>query len=241
METDYTEILANRFRKFGLGEFHNQEVLGLLLSLVLPEQDCPPLVKTLIKQYKGLRGVLDAPIEELNLIKGMNKKAAIQLKLAKDISIIYLKEQIIKKDVLKNQQDVINFLTMTLSSEKTENFFSIYMNKKNEIIEMERITEGGISHTVVNFRRVIEGAFRHGASSIILVHNHPSGDPTPSQSDLELTRKLSKVASAVNISILDHIIIGKNTSCSVREHENPSGFTTNFSRHRPILPHLLHE
>jgi len=213
----HRERLRERFKKAGLAGFHDYEVLELILTYAIPRRDVKPLAKTLIERFKGLRGVLDASFEELHSVNGIGENAALLLKFMKEVSGEYLKERVMKKDVIRSPEDVLNYLNLTLSGEKVEKFLAIYLNSKNEILSVETLHEGTIDQTVVYPRKVIENAFRHNARSIIFVHNHPSGDPTPSVKDRELTKELHKAASAVDIIVHDHIIIGKNGHFSARD------------------------
>src|SRR3990170_3062151 len=177
----HMERLRERFKKAGLAGFHDYEVLELILTYAIPRRDVKPLAKTLIERFKGLRGVLDASFEELYSVNGIGENAALLLKFMKEVSGEYLKERVMKKDVIRSPEDVLNYLNLTLSGEKVEKFLAIYLNSKNEILSVETLHEGTIDQTVVYPRKVIENAFRHNARSIIFVHNHPSGDPTPSE------------------------------------------------------------
>ncbi|MBI5598397.1 MAG: DNA repair protein RadC [Deltaproteobacteria bacterium] len=209
--------LRERFNKAGLEGFHDYEVVELLLSYAIPRRDVKPLAKTLINRFKGLRGVFDASIGELSKVSGMGENAAVLVGLLKEIAAAYLKERMLNKDVIRTPKDVINYLDMALSGDRVEKFMAVYLNSKNEVLGVETLHEGTIDHTVVYPRTVIESAFRHNARSIILVHNHPSGDPAPSKRDRELTKEIQKAAVAVDITVHDHIIIGKNGHTSARD------------------------
>lgn len=241
MKSTNLEILHNRLRKSELGGFHNHELLELLLSFVLSKRKSMSLAKILLERYDGIRGVFDASIEELESLKGMDQKAVIFIKLLKESVGLYLKERIIKKNVLSNLQDIINFLKLTLSHERIEKFLAIYLNAKNEMIEMEVINEGTINQVIVYPRVILEGAFRHDAISIILIHNHPSGDATPSYFDYQLTQKILRATSVVGIMIHDHIIIGNNTYFSGRECGWLNKVSNNLYDFEKFHPGLLHE
>jgi DNA repair protein RadC len=209
--------LRERFKKSGLEGFHDYEVVELLLTFAIPRRDVKPLAKHLIKRFKGLRGLFDATSEELSSIKGVGDNAAVLVRLVKEAAKEYLRERMMKRDVIRSPKDVADYLNLTLSGEKVEKFLALYLNSKNEILGVETLHEGAIDRTFVYPRKAIENAFKHNARSIIFVHNHPSGDPTPSDVDRRLTKELEAAASALDIIVHDHIIVGKNGHFSSRE------------------------
>lgn len=215
--------LRVRFRKTGLEGFHDYEFIELLLTYAIPQRDVKPIAKELIHRFDGVKGIFDASIEELTSITGIGERTAILIKLLKDGATLYLKTRIKRKEVLSSPQDVLNFCQYALSGERNEKFTVIYLTAKNEVIEVETLDEGTINRTAVYPRKVIEGALRNNASALIFVHNHPSGDPTPSITDRKLTEDLERAASTVDITVHDHIIVGKNSHFSGRENGWLSG------------------
>ncbi|VAW38839.1 UPF0758 family protein, partial [hydrothermal vent metagenome] len=209
--------LRQRFLKSGLEGFHDYEVVELLLTFAIPRRDVKPLAKKLIKDYKGLRGLLDATPEELSSTDGIGANAAVLIALIKEMAGAYLKERIEKRHAVSSAKDLLDYLHFTLSGDKIEKFLAVYLNSKNEILGVETLHEGTINQTVVYPRKVIERAFKHNARSVIFVHNHPSGDPTPSKTDRLLTDELVEAARTVDIKVHDHIIIGKNKHTSLRD------------------------
>lgn len=210
--------LRDRFRKGSLEGFSSLETIELLLSLISPAKDATPVAMALMERFKGLRGLLDATPEEIGSVEGVGKDAAALIKLVKSVSECYLREKVEGRDVVKSPKDVIDYLDITLSGEKTEKFLAIYLSARNEIIAVEVLHEGTVSHTVVYPRKAIELAFRHGARSVIFVHNHPGGNPRPSAADLQLMRVLQRAALAVDLLVHDHIIIAGALHCSAREN-----------------------
>ena len=209
--------LRERFLKSGLEGFHDYETIELLLTYAIPRRDVKPLAKKLIARFGGLKGVFDAATAELASIEGVGKNAAILVNLIKAVSAEYLKEKAMKKDVIRSSKDVLDYLKVFLSGEKLEKFLAVYLNAKNEILSIETLQEGTIDQTAVYPRKAMERALRHNAKSVIFVHNHPSGDATPSKSDRELTRNLNSAAKTMDIIVHDHIIIGRNTHVSCKE------------------------
>lgn len=215
---EHRERLKERFRKGSFEGFYCHEVLELILTYALPRQDVRPIAKRLLNQFHGLRGVFDATQEELTGVNGVGESAALFIKLFKETAGAYLRERMLGKDVIKNPKDVLDYLNLTLSGERVEKFLAIYLNSKNEILAIEILHEGTINQTVVYPRKAIEKAFQHNAHSMIFVHNHPSGDATPSSIDRQLTAVLSKAANAVDMVVHDHLIIGRNKHFSAREN-----------------------
>ena len=209
--------LKERFRKSGLDGFHDYETVELLLTYAIPRRDVKPVAKALVNRFGGLRGVFDATLEELSEVSGVGENAATLVKLIKETAGAYLREGLDRADAIGCSEDVVEYLSFSLSGERVEKFLAIYMNSKNEILGVETLHEGTIDRTHVYPRKAIEKAFKHNARSIIFVHNHPSGDPKPSVSDKKLNDELVKAASAVNILVHDHIIIGRNSFVSGRD------------------------
>lgn len=209
--------LREKFNRAGTDALNDYEILELLLTYAIPRRDVKPIAKDLIKNFKSLRGVLDAPMSDLEDLDGIGENAATLFKLTKELSKLYLKEKTFNKDVLDSPKAVMDYLNLALSGERVEKFMALYLNSKNEILEIETLFEGCIDRSLVSPRKVIELAFKHNAKSIIFVHNHPSGDPTASKDDITITRDLVNAAKAVDIAVHDHIIVGKGKHVSGRK------------------------
>lgn len=194
------------------------EMLERLLSYAVKEKDLADASSGLMKRFKGLRGVLDASHEELKDSGWIGENGAVFLKFVKEAAGVYLKEKMMGKDALRNMKCVLDYLSLTLSGERIEKFIAIYLNSKNEVLSVDVLHEGTINQTVVYPRKAIERAFRHKASGVMFVHNHPSGDSTPSAMDRQLARTLDSAAAAVDLTVVDHIVIGKNRHFSAREN-----------------------
>ena len=210
--------LMERFRKGALDGFYNYEVLELFLTYAVPKKNVKPLAKSLFDKFKGLRGVFDASVDELREVDGVTENAALLIKLVKDVCGAYLKERMMGKDIVRCPKEALDFLNIMLSGERIEKFLAIYLNSRNEVVSVEILHEGTINQTAVYPRKAIEQAFKHSASAVIFVHNHPSGDANPSNVDLQLTNALDRAALAVDLIVLDHMIIGRNSHFSAREN-----------------------
>ncbi|MCK4352148.1 DNA repair protein RadC [candidate division WOR-3 bacterium] len=203
--------LREKFLKSGIEAFHDYEIIELLLTLGTPRKDCKQQAKDAIKKFKGLRGVLDASLEELQEVKGIGPLNAFGIKLFQEISERYLKEKIIgKKVVLKSSTSVFNYLYQSMQKEKKEIFKVLFLDSKNKLIDIETLFVGSLNSSMVYPREIMEKAIKHNAVSLIFVHNHPTGDPAPSQSDKEITKQLISAGNIMQIKVLDHIIIGDN-------------------------------
>ena len=202
--------LRGKFLKSGLSGFHDYEIVELLLTLGSPRKDCKQQAKEAIKRFKTLRGVLAASPEELQQIDGIGPHSAFGIKLMQEVAKEFLKEKIIQKPFYKSPQEIFDYLYHAMRDLKKEVFKVIYLNSQNQIIETADLFEGTVNSSSVSPREVIEGAIKHNAISLIIVHNHPSGNPEPSASDKELTRELVYAGKITRIKVLDHIIIGDN-------------------------------
>jgi len=202
--------LRERFIKSGLKGFHDYEIIELLLSLGTPRRDCKQQAKQAIKKFKTLRGILEAPPEELQQIDGIGAHSVFGIRLVQELAREFLKEKIIDKPAYKSAQEIFDYLYHSMRDLKKEIFKVIYLNSQNQIVETEDLFEGTINSSVISPREVVESAIRNNAASLIFVHNHPSGNPEPSKSDKELTRDLVYAGSIMRIRVLDHIIIGND-------------------------------
>ncbi len=210
LKQGHRKRLREKFIQSGLSGFHDYEIIELLLSLGTPRRDCKPQAKEVIKRFKTLRGALEAPPEELQQIDGIGPHSAFGIKLVQEVAREFLKEKIIDKPVYTSSQEVFEYLYHAMRDLKKEVFKVIYLNSQNQITETENLFEGTVNSSAVSPREVITSAIKHNAVSLIFAHNHPSGNPEPSQSDKELTRDLVFAGSIMLLGVLDHIIIGND-------------------------------
>lgn len=204
--------LRDKFLKVGLSAFLDYEIVELLLTLGTPRRDCKQQAKAALKKFKGLRGVLDASLEELQQIKGIGPLNAFGIKIFQEISQRYLKEKIVGKTIeLKSSKAVFDYLYQSMPKEKKEVFKVLFLDGKNKLIEVEDLFEGSLTSSAVYPREIMKIAIiKYTAAALIFVHNHPSGDPHPSESDKEITKELVSAGEVMEIKVLDHIIIGGN-------------------------------
>jgi len=213
----HRERLRERFRRVGAAGLHDYELLELLLTYAIPQKDVKPVAKLLLQRFGGLSGVLDAAQEELEAVRGLGPSSATLVRLVKELSGSYLAERMKHRDLLSSPQAVVDFARLKLAGLPHEALMVIYLNTKNEVIDYQTLHEGTVDRVTVYPRRIIEAALAHHAAALILVHNHPSGHPEPSEDDRRLTRSVAAAARTVDIQLLDHIIVGRDGYSSLRE------------------------
>lgn len=203
--------LREKFIRSGVSGFYDYEIVELLLTLGTPRKNCKQQAKESIKKFKSLKGVLEAPMEKLQEIDGIGPHNAFGIKLFQEISERYLKERIIGKEIkLKSSKEVYDYLFQSMQKNKKEIFKVLFLNAKNRIINTEDLFEGTLNSSIVYPREIMKKAINYNAVNLIFVHNHPSGNPEPSQSDKDITKNLVNAGKVMQIKILDHIIIGDN-------------------------------
>lgn len=213
----HRERLRARFVAAGLDGFHDYETLELLLTYAVPRRDVKPAAKALLARFGGLSRTLDATPKELSQVEGVGPRAASLLKLTRAVLERYSRERLEEADALDSPEAVVDYCRASLQGERNEVFQVLYLSTKNKVVGVERLSEGTIDRAAVYPRRVIEGALKANAAAVIFVHNHPSGDPTPSPEDCRLTREIAAAAGPVGIAVHDHIIIGRGRHVSLRE------------------------
>jgi DNA repair protein RadC len=215
--TGHYANMRNRFVQNGLNGFLDYEVIELLLKLSDNRRDQKNTAKRLIKQFKSLKGVLSASNSDLLNIDGIGTSNIFGLKFVHAVAGRYLKENIIKENFIRSSKDVIQYLTYNLRDRNREAFLIIYLNGRNQILEIEQLFEGSLTSSAVYSREVIKGVLQKDAASIILVHNHPSGNPNPSKEDQKITKKLINACNSIDVTVHDHIIIAGNSHTSFVE------------------------
>jgi DNA repair protein RadC len=210
MHRGHRKRLRDKFLKSGTTGFHDYEIVELLLSLGTPRKDCKAPAKEAIKRFQTLRGVLEAPVEELEKITGIGAHSAFGIKLVQEIAREFLKAKILDKPFYRSSQEVFDYLYHAMRGLKKEVFKVIYLNSQNQILDTVDLSEGTVNSSSVSPRDVIEGALKSNGTALIFVHNHPSGNPEPSTNDKGLTRELVYAGRLLRLRVLDHIIIGDN-------------------------------
>lgn len=212
----HRDRLRQRFVKAGADGLQDYELLEMLLFAAIPRRDVKPLAKQLLKEFGSLSGVLGAGIADLQKVKGVSENSAVLLKTVHALSIKMLRNDIEKKPILSSWQKLIDYCYVAMAHEKREHFRVLFLNRKNQLMADEVQQIGTVDHTPVYPREIVKRALELGATALILVHNHPSGDPSPSDSDLAMTEEVIKAAGALDILVHDHLIISQNGHISFK-------------------------
>jgi DNA repair protein RadC len=206
----HRDRLRARFLERGPDALADYELLEIILFMAIPRRDVKPLAKELLIRFGGLPELMNAPVTELAKIPGINENTAIALKAITATSHRALKREIMKKPVLNSWTRLMDYCTATMAHEPREHFRILFLNKKNELIADEIQGSGTVDHTPAYPREIMKRALEHGATALILVHNHPSGDPRPSQADIDMTHAVLRAAEPFNIVVHDHVIVSRN-------------------------------
>jgi len=222
----HRQRLRGRFLAGGAAALQDYELLELLLTFAIPYSDVKPLAKALIQHFGSFSQVLDAPAEALVEIKAEDIKgrslrltefSAALVRLVKACFETYLREEALTRQKILSLSSLVEYCRAAMGGLKDEQFRVIFLNSQNEILAEEIIQEGTVNQTVVYPRKVLELALKHKAAGLILVHNHPSGNPTPSAADAELTQTIIKAGRAINLTVHDHLIISRHSYVSLAE------------------------
>lgn len=215
----HRQRLRTRFLQGGAVALQDYELLELLLTFAIPYSDVKPLAKRLIAHFGSLSQVLDAPAEAIMEVTGLKEYSAVLIKLVKAFAEFYLREDILKPQKIASLSALVDYCRTTMGGLKDEQFRILFLNSQNEIISEEIVQEGTVNQTVVYPRKVLELALKHKAAGLILVHNHPSGNLTPSAADRDLTRTLVQASKSLNLKVHDHLIITRRGYFSLAEHD----------------------
>ena len=210
----HRDRLRHRFLEAGPGALADYEMLELLLFQAVPRRDTKPIAKALIEKFGSYRGVLRADAAALMDVKVMGEAGAVMFKAVADAAERLAREEVINQPVLSSWDKLLDYLRIGMADQNAERFRILFLDVKNTLIADEEQQQGTINHTPVYPREVVKRALELGASAIILVHNHPSGNPTPSQADIQMTNTIRDAAKGVNITLHDHIIIAKGGTVS---------------------------
>ena len=208
--------LRTRLLENGGDTLQDYELVEYLLALAIPRRDTKPLAKALLREFGGIGGLLNADAAALARVKGMGDTSIAALKIVHAVALQLLKEKIDDRPVLASWQALLDYLRADMAHLAIERVRVLFLNAKNTLIRDEILSEGSVDQANVHVREVIRRAIDLGASGIILVHNHPSGDPSPSRADITLTREIVEAGKRLNIAVHDHIIVGATGEKSMR-------------------------
>ena len=214
--SDHRKRLRHRFLTGGAAAMPDYEILELTLFRAIPRQDVKPLARLLIETFGDLNGVLSAPIARLEKVHGVGPAVALELKVMEIVTHRMARAKVMQRHVISSWDAVLDYCHTIMAHRDTEQFRVLFLDRKNTLIADELQGTGTVDHVPVYPREVVKRALELNASVLILVHNHPSGDPTPSNEDIAMTKQISDAASALNISLHDHLIIGRSRELSFK-------------------------
>ena len=212
----HRERLRERFREAGAGALSDYELLEMVLFRALPRRDVKPLAKSLIGKFGSFAEVVHAPDARLREVSGLGEAAIIELKLIAATASRVAKGELKQRTVLSSWASLLDYCRTAMAFADKEQFRILFLDKRNQLISDEVQQVGTVDHTPVYPREVVKRALELSATAIILAHNHPSGDPTPSQADIQMTKAIIDVAGPLGIAVHDHIIVGKNGHASMK-------------------------
>jgi DNA repair protein RadC len=212
----HRERLRERFREAGSDAVSDYELLELVLFRALPRRDVKPLAKSLITRFGSFGEVIAAPWARLAEVDGLGDAAITELKVVEAAALRLARGEVKRRHVLSSWTAVLDYCRTAMAFAEREQFRILFLDKRNQLIVDEVQQVGTVDHTPVYPREVVKRALELSATAVILVHNHPSGDPTPSRADIEMTRQIIEVAKPLGIAVHDHVIVGRNGHASLK-------------------------
>lgn len=212
----HRDRLRERAVAGGLAALPDYEVLEMLLYRAIPRGDVKPLAKQLLARFGSLAGVLGATVEELKTVAGVGAAVALDVKLVHEAQLRAGREAVARRPVISSWSALLAYVRTAMAHEAREQFRVLFLDKKNQLIADEVQNRGTVDHAPVYPREVVRRALELSASAVILVHNHPSGDPTPSSADVEMTRQVIDAARPLRISVHDHLVVGRDGTASFK-------------------------
>lgn len=208
--------LRQRLADGGSDALLDHELIEYLLALAIPRRDTKPLAKTLIREFGGIGGLMTADWQSIARIPGMGDTSIAAIKIVQATALRLLRSEVAERPVLASWQALLDYLRADMAFLTVERVRVLHLNARNQLMRDEVMSEGSIDQAAIYTREVIKRAMDLGSSSLILVHNHPSGDPSPSRADIDITRSIVDAAKRLGISVHDHIIIGASGHTSFR-------------------------
>lgn len=213
----HRQRVRDRFVKIGGDAFEDYELLEIALHLIIPRRDTKALAKALLREFGSFSAVFNASPARLANFEGLGKTTAANMKVIQAVAARFGRDRVdTEKPILSSWNQLIDYCRMQMAYESIEQFRILFLDKKNRLIADEVQQTGTVDHTPVYPREVIKRSLELSATALILVHNHPSGDPSPSSADVRMTREINDVAKPLGITLHDHIIIGKSGHASLR-------------------------
>ncbi len=213
---DHRARLRARFMQGGADPMPDYELLELVLFRAIPRRDVKPLARKLLDHFGDFNGVVSAPTARLEKIGGVGEAVIVELKIIEAASQRLSRARVMRRQVISSWDALLDYCHTTMAHRDTEQFRLFFLDTKNTLIADEAQATGTVDHVPVYPREVVKRALELNASALILVHNHPSGDPTPSEADIVMTQKIKNAAEVMGITLHDHLIIGKSCELSFR-------------------------
>ncbi|MEM1314537.1 MAG: DNA repair protein RadC [Pseudomonadota bacterium] len=210
----HRERLRARFMQAGPAALADYEMLELVLFRAIPRADVKPLAKRLIAAFGDFNHVISAPAARLTEVQGVGSAVVQELKIVEAAAHRLAQARVLGRDAIQSWDELVEYCRTRLAHEATEVFRILFLDRKNILIADEAQQRGTVDHVPVYPREVVKRALELGASAIVLVHNHPSGDPTPSRADVEMTRRIEAACTAVGVTLHDHVVVGKERFAS---------------------------
>lgn len=215
----HRQRVKNKFLKSNPEIFEDYELLEIMLFSCVPRKDVKPIAKKLLQEFGNLKAIINCDIYKFSQISGTTESMYVIFSVIKEIyRRILLHKDLKQENILCSWDSLVDYLKAHIGNNQIEQFRVLFLNKKNILIADEIQTTGTIDQTAIYPREIIRKCLFHGAGAIILVHNHPSGNPNPSKADIELTKLISKACEPFNISLHDHIIVGGNKIFSFKSN-----------------------
>lgn len=209
--------MRTRLLSAGPEALADYEMLEMVLFLALPRRDTKPIARTLLERFGSFAAAIAAPVNELRGVEGLGEAGAAALKLVQGAALRLMRAEVMERPVLSNWDRLLDYLNATLARERVEQFRVLFLDTRNRLLADEAQSRGTVNHTPVYPREVVKRALELNATALILVHNHPSGDPTPSHEDVAMTGEVKAAAAALSVALHDHIIIGNGRWVSFRQ------------------------
>lgn len=215
---DHRERLRDRFMSGGAAALPDYELLELVLFRAIPRKDVKPLARELLDTFGDFASVLSATPEHLKRVKGVGGAVVVELKIVEAAAHRLARSKVNQSPILSGWDAVVTYCRTSMAHRETEQFRILFLDRKNTLIADEEQARGTVDHVPVYPREVLKRALELNASALILVHNHPSGDPTPSESDISITRQIEAAAEILSITLHDHLVVGTAGEFSFRAH-----------------------
>jgi DNA repair protein RadC len=226
----HRQRLRQKFQQGGIERFSDEELVEFLLTLGTPRRDVKSQAREAFRRFGSLSGVLSAPMERLTEIRGIGPKNALYLNLVHQVAGRYLRDRAVGKSFFGSSKAVFDYLFHSMRDLKREVFKVLFLNRKNELIRDQDVFQGSLTGSAVYPREIMTLALEYRAAALVFVHNHPSGDPSPSPEDHALTRDLVWASQLLMIQVLDHVVIGKTAYYSFADEGHIRRFLEEYRR-----------